>query len=474
MDPERLTYGTALTPPLLATIQRGTMAYSYKGIQTFKNPFDWALYPQLLWETKPATIVEVGSWHGGSALWLADTMRAFGAPCHIHSVDINRVEGLQAPGVTFHGGNARDLESVFSSEFMTRLKRPLFVIEDADHHAETTLAVLRFFDRWLRPGEYILVEDGIVTDMGDAGRFGGGPRRAIESFLAQRGADYEIDTAYCDWYGRNLTWNVNGFLRRVRDSGRASSFPQASHDDRHDGAPMNEGSDAETTELLPDVSAGTRDIIARVQPFTMTSAERAAAVCAAVEYVVRNRIPGDFVECGVWKGGSTMAAALMFQRLGDTSRGLHLFDTFEGMSAPTEVDRVAGSGAAAADILAAEDPRYSHNWAVSPVEEVRANMASTGYPGERVHFLKGKVEHTVPLWAPQLISILRLDTDWYESTRHELEHLYPRLAPGGVLIIDDYGHWEGARKAVDEYFAGIPDAPLLCRIDYTGRIAVKR
>jgi cephalosporin hydroxylase len=216
MDLERLKYGTALPSALLDTIQRGTMAYSYKGIQTFKNPFDWALYPKLLWETKPATIVEVGSDRGGSALWLADTMRAFGVPCHIHSVDIHRVTDLQASDVTFYGGNARDLSSVFSPEFMTNLKRPLFVIEDADHQAETTFAVLRFFDPWLRPSEYILVEDGIVTDMGQAQAYNGGPRLAIESFLSLRGADYEIDTAYCDWFGCNVTWNVNGFLRRVR------------------------------------------------------------------------------------------------------------------------------------------------------------------------------------------------------------------------------------------------------------------
>jgi hypothetical protein len=206
----------------------------------------------------------------------------------------------------------------------------------------------------------------------------------------------------------------------------------------------------------------------------MTSPERVAALCAAVEYVVRNRIPGDFVECGVWKGGSTMAAALMFRRLGDASRTLHLFDTFTGMSTPGDVDREAASGAAAADLLATEDPNRSNTWAVSPLEEVRGNMAGVGYPGERVRFIKGKVEDTIPRLAPQAISILRLDTDWYVSTRYELEHLYPRLSRAGVLIIDDYGHWEGARKAVDEYFGGLPDAPLLCRIDYTGRIAVKR
>src|SRR5690606_24776929 len=102
-----------------------------------------------------------------------------------------------------------------------------------------------------------------------------------------------------------------------------------------------------------------------------------------------------------------------------------------------------------------------------------SNMVSTGYPMERCHFVEGKVEDTIPATVPDRISLLRLDTDWYESTRHELEHLWPLLQPGGVLIIDDYGHFEGARKAVDEYFLDRSDAPLLNRIDYTGRIAIK-
>ena len=83
------------------------------------------------------------------------------------------------------------------------------------------------------------------------------------------------------------------------------------------------------------------------------------------------------------------------------------------------------------------------------------------------------MEDTLPEQAPSRIALLRLDTDWYESTRHELIHLYPRLSQGGVLIVDDYGHWDGCRLAVDEYFATEADPVLLTRIDYTGRICVK-
>jgi cephalosporin hydroxylase len=207
-------YATALSAPLLASVQRGTLSYTYKGIPTLKNPFDLALYPVLLWEVRPRTIIEIGSNRGGSALWMSDTMRTFSLPCHIHSVDLEEV-GLQAPDVTFHRGDARRLSTVLPDALLKDLPRPLLVIEDADHRMETTLAVLRFFDAWLEPGEYLIVEDGIVAAMGEAEAYEGGPHLAIERFLEERAADYAIDTRYCDWFGLNVTWNVNGFLRRV-------------------------------------------------------------------------------------------------------------------------------------------------------------------------------------------------------------------------------------------------------------------
>ncbi len=216
---------------------------------------------------------------------------------------------------------------------------------------------------------------------------------------------------------------------------------------------------------FPDFDQATLDIIARVMPFTMTTPQRVAAVRQAVQYVEANDIPGAFVECGVWKGGSSMAAALSFK----TPRPFYLFDTFEGMTAPTAEDVRASDGRGADAVLGAAD-KGAHVWCESGLAEVQANMRSTGYPEGLVTCVKGMVEDTIPANAPDQIAILRLDTDWYASTRHELEHLYPRLSPGGVLIIDDYGYWEGARKAVDEYFAG---RVLLHRIDDTGRMTIK-
>lgn len=222
-----------------------------------------------------------------------------------------------------------------------------------------------------------------------------------------------------------------------------------------------------------DMSPENVETIKRVKPFTMTTPERLNGLCDAVKYITTAGIEGDIVECGVWKGGSMMAVAVTLQQLGDHSRKLHLFDTYTGMSEPSEKD-VSFRGEAARDTLTVHresDPEFQ--WCGSAFDEVRANMASTHYPMDQVVLVKGMVEETIPHQAPSKIALLRLDTDWYESTRHELEHLFPRLADGGVLIIDDYGHWAGARQAVDEYIQKNNLAIMLNRLDYTGRIAIK-
>jgi O-methyltransferase len=224
-----------------------------------------------------------------------------------------------------------------------------------------------------------------------------------------------------------------------------------------------------------DLGNDTREIIGSVQPFTMTSPERIAALCSSIDYVVDNDIPGSIVECGVWRGGSMMAAALRLIRKGDKERDLYLYDTFSGLTTPSEHDRRAGDGRLAEAILAERDPSQSGNiWCVAGLADVQANLARTNYPAEKCHYVEGPVEETIPSRGPLgPIAILRLDTDWYQSTLHELNHLYTQIVPGGVLIIDDYGFWEGARKAVDEFLGTIKPKPLLARIDDTGRLAVK-
>ncbi|WP_434416116.1 TylF/MycF/NovP-related O-methyltransferase [Nannocystis pusilla] len=225
-------------------------------------------------------------------------------------------------------------------------------------------------------------------------------------------------------------------------------------------------------QQYPDFEPGFRAIHDRARPYTMTSTERMYALYQAVRHVHRAGIGGAFVECGVWKGGSAMVAALTFQELGDRERDLFLYDTYEGMSEPTARDISFKDQAPLGqwDKIKGTDHKV---FCANSLADATASLGSTGYPREHVHFVMGKVEDTIPNTLPHAIAILRLDTDWYESTRHELVHLYPRLARGGVLIVDDYGHWRGAREAVDGYFAEHGGAPLLHRIDYTGRIAVK-
>lgn len=211
----------------------------------------------------------------------------------------------------------------------------------------------------------------------------------------------------------------------------------------------------------------------------MTGPTRLLTLVDAVRYCVTRGIPGAFAECGVWRGGSVLAMIRTLQDLGVEDREVYLYDTFEGMTAPTEVD------------LSATDPPALETWQQAQrdnerawphlfdsdfvtEEAVRRLMADTGYPADRLHFVRGPVEETIPGCVPEQIALLRLDTDWYESTRHELQHLFPRVRPGGVLIVDDYGHWQGAQQAVDEYFSTEHPPLFLTRIDYAARIAVKQ
>ena len=215
------------------------------------------------------------------------------------------------------------------------------------------------------------------------------------------------------------------------------------------------------------------DIYDFCKPYTMTSVERMYALYKGVEYVVKNNIPGDFVECGVWKGGSSMLIAKTLQKFGVNDRKIWMYDTYEGMSEPGEEDKDVG-GAAAHEVWEKLLVENKSGWCVSSLDEVKENIRTTGYALDQFNFIEGKVEFTIPNHIPNNgIALLRLDTDWYESTRHEMIHLYPLLVSRGVLIIDDYGFWRGSRQAVDEYISEHRPCLLLNRMDDTGRIAIK-
>lgn len=231
-------------------------------------------------------------------------------------------------------------------------------------------------------------------------------------------------------------------------------------------------------DILPQEIADDRayaEIFDKIAPYTMTARDgldTTYALFQAVRYICQNKVPGEIVECGVWRGGSMMLVAYALNYFGDRSRDFYLYDTFAGMTEPSEID------------IDFDNVAYRQRWKEitkqggmmgfgDTVEGVKANLMLTGYPEQQMHFVIGDVLQTIPATLPSRIALLRLDTDWYQSTLHELEHLYELLVPHGVLIIDDYGWCRGARKAADEFFQRQPFKPMMHRVDQGPRLLIK-
>ena len=209
--------------------------------------------------------------------------------------------------------------------------------------------------------------------------------------------------------------------------------------------------------------------------YTMTEPKRIFALIRAVKYLICNKIAGAIVECGVGAGGSIVAIARTLRTLGDTERDIYLYDTYAGMPKPGPEDVRCDGIPAMKQFKRAKLSDTASRWCRSPRTKVKSivKRKSGRYPSSRFKFIKGMIEDTIPEEAPDNIALLLLDTDFYRSTLHGLNHLYPRLQGGGVLMVDDYGYWKGARQAVDEYFTEHGNWPLLNATDYSGRIGVK-
>jgi cephalosporin hydroxylase len=213
--PKGRGWRTDIPPSVQISIMHGIVDYRYRDITMQKHPVEIALYMRLIWDLRPRTIIEIGSLFGGSAVWMADVLENFGIESRVVSIDQKPPSPPYKPAsVSFLQGDQNNLAATLSTDVIASLPRPWLVIEDASHHYAPTLAVLRFFDPLLRSGEYIVVEDANVAEMGLDARYSGGPARAIAEFLRERSFDYEIDSRYCDHYGRNVTGNPNGYLRR--------------------------------------------------------------------------------------------------------------------------------------------------------------------------------------------------------------------------------------------------------------------
>jgi hypothetical protein len=228
------------------------------------------------------------------------------------------------------------------------------------------------------------------------------------------------------------------------------------------------------TDLPIESTDNDKNIMALVRPYTMTSSDRVWSLINAMNYINEASIFGDIVECGVWRGGSAMVIASKLSEYGCSDKKIWLYDTFQGMTEPSEFDVEASSTISAAELLSINKKEEGNNvWCVASKEDVINNLSKTSFPLNLIEIIEGDVGLTLDTKYPESIALLRLDTDWYESTRKELEVLFPRLAIGGVCIIDDYGHWQGAKKAVDEYLHKHNIKVLMHKIDHTGRVFIK-
>ena len=218
---QRRSFHTPAPPGVLSSVQSGVLHSVYRGVPFLKSPFDIGIYLQLLAKLQPRTVLEVGTKHGGSALWFADMLSAAGVDLpSVISVDIKPIAAFSDPRITFLQGEACDLGRVLTPDLMNELTHPWLVVEDSSHFYEDSSAVLRFFHQYLQSGDYIVVEDGIVGQFPEKiyERYANGPNRAVADFLSEFGDHYRVDERLCDFYGYNLTYNPNGYLQRVRDA----------------------------------------------------------------------------------------------------------------------------------------------------------------------------------------------------------------------------------------------------------------
>ena len=216
----------------------------------------------------------------------------------------------------------------------------------------------------------------------------------------------------------------------------------------------------DVSKNFPEISEFEKELFDICSNYSMTSFDGMFSLMKSLDFIIQNNVDGDFVECGVWKGGNL----IMFQKYIEKynlNKKIYAYDTFEGMSEPAEIDKTFEGESASLQLDKLEKKKVDRK------KNVEKYTTSTNLTS-----IKGKVEDTLinKKNLPNKISILRLDTDWYSSTKKELEILYPLLEKNGILYIDDYGYWQGARKAVDEFFKD--KKVTMFKIDFTARMII--
>lgn len=212
-------FGTAFSPNFLSSYHLGVMNYKYKGVSCLKSPIDLAIYMMLIYDLRPGTIVEIGSFHGGAALFYADLAAAYGLETDVITVDFRAIQGRPDADldqrIEFIQADAADLANSALHDRLAHAPRPWLVIEDSAHTFQVTLAAMRYFAEAMKAGDYLLVEDGVIEDQGANWRYDGGPNRAVHQFFTERPDVFEIDARLNDWFGPNCSFNPNGYLRRI-------------------------------------------------------------------------------------------------------------------------------------------------------------------------------------------------------------------------------------------------------------------
>ena len=219
-----------------------------------------------------------------------------------------------------------------------------------------------------------------------------------------------------------------------------------------------------------EITKPEKKLIENCLQYSMTNVERMWSLIQSFHHIRQESLKGDFVECGVWKGGNIILLKKLIQKF-NLKKNIYGFDTFEGMVEPSFYD--VNYNNKSAKKMFDEHVEKKIGFAMCSLEDVKKNIKKNTNI-DNIFLIKGKVENTLrnKQKLPKKISILRLDTDFYESTKIELEVLFPRLVKGGVLIIDDYGFWKGAKKAVDEYFCDYRQ--FFHYIDHSCRLLIKK